>query len=340
MTAIFEDDNHLDFDDVALMSILSNKDIMYKKFMKMSKAEIARTLSNYAYMINNDKSTGTTLEAGISKYIGGKRRNKMKKHGCDSKRKGLTIEIKPENIAFPKEVDGKYYPVRCQKLNMVGRYNDFTWHGLIRYINGKVTNSNELGYYDEICQFIDKYYDDEDYKVFIKVACSFNREQKKLKQKSWWKIVASAMKRPPKAPTELKARWNRIVAKVRKYGGTIKPKRWNKYHISGGSVNGKIVYIARVPFSVVYEKLFDKLMDHFPPEKRFVTNKPRCSILFSYNCISEEMKRYVRWLYLAEEINKYKPCFCGNLWQEVDRQQKRLQQKAEGKSLMLPASLK
>ena len=313
--SLFYDINYLDYDSVAAKSVLNTHDDFFNQLMRRNKKELVATLINYSYICNNDKSTGTTLETAIAQVMGAKVDHK-KKHGCDSfYENGNTLEIKPENVYYPEWNGHKFVPTSANRLNMLGKYNDFTWHGLIRYISGTETNSNDPGYRDEIMNFIDSHYVDEDYKTFMKVACYvFGKKSGYMREDSnWWKMVASQMDKDL-PQDELEEEWNRIIQKVRLLEGSVKPNKWNKYHVAGGSVGGKLVYVARIDFPVVYEKLFFKLLECFPPETRFLPAKSRCQIDFTYTSLDDSNLDRVKWVYVDSNLHMFKDCFVKGFW--------------------------
>ena len=316
LETLLGDIEYLDYDEVAAQSALQTHADFFNSLLKMNKKQLAATLINYSYVSNNDKSTGTSLEAAIARVMGSKV-DHSKKHGCDSfYDNGNTLEIKPENIYEPRWDGKEYIPTNSKRLNMLGKYNDFTWHGLIRYICGTETNSNQSKKYrKEIWNFIDKYYTDPDYKAFMKVACHFyGREVEADRQdKKWWKLVGESIG-GKLTLDEVKKKWGDIVDTVRWNQGKIKPTKWNKYQVSGGSVNGKLVYVARIDFPVIYEKLFEQLLDFYPPEKRFRPVKYRCQINFTHVTLNSSNIHRVKWMYLDPNIQVFKKCFAKGFW--------------------------
>ena len=312
------------YQEVVDMSTTLTSEEFQKQLMRKPKSELAKMLADYTYVCNNDKSTGTSLESAIAKIMGATV-DLQKKHGYDSiYENGNTLEIKPENVYYPTEKRGLYYPVNSKRLNMLGKYNDFTWHAIIRYINGKETNSNQGEvYFKELEEFIDTYYDDEEYKIFMKVACSFyNKDKVKYKKdKEWLQLLIRFMPANFKNAKHLKdvqPYWDSIVKKVRRLKGTVKPTMWNKYHVAGGAVGGTIIYVARIDFPIVYERLFERMLDDYPPEMRFTPVKSRCQIDFTCACLNETNKDGVMWKFIAEDIEKYKPCISNTLWNIIE----------------------
>lgn len=316
--SLFYNIDYIDYDAVATKSTLNSHEDFFKILMRKNKKELAATLLNYSHVCNNDKSTGTTLEAAIAQVMGATV-DRDKKHGYDSSySNGNTLEIKPENVYGPIWTGKEYIPSNSKRLSMLGKYNDFTWHAVIRYISGTNTNSNDTQkYLTEIIGFIDNYYVDQDYKIYMKVACSVlgKKVDEIRKDKNWWGLIKSHINDPTiTGISDIKAEWDRIVKKIRILRGSIKPTLWNKYHVSGGSVGGKLVYVARIDFPVVYERLFDRLLEYCPPEKRFRSTRARCQIDFNYKCLDSSNIHCVKWVYVDPELYRFKKCFPKDLW--------------------------
>lgn len=313
------------FQEVVVKSTLNSPEELAEMLMRKTKKEVVDLLVNYSYACNNDKSTGTSLESAISAIMGSKV-DLEKKHGYDSiYENGNTLEIKPENVYYPDYRNGLYIPSNNKRLNMLGKYNDFTWHAIIRYINGKDTNSSQEELYaKEIREFIDTYYDDTDYKVFMRVACSvFGKKRDRFKDdKQWWDMVRNCMPKyyKNKPLREIKKKWMSVVNKVRKLKGTVKPSMWNKYHVAGGAVGGKLIYVARIDFPIVYERLFEKLLEDYPPETRFSPVKSRCQIDFTCACINDTNKDGLKWFHVDSEIAKYRECCSNTLWKLIEEE--------------------
>src|SRR5690606_7658281 len=122
----------------------------------------------------------------------------------------------------------------------------------------------------------------------------------------WWDLVRSNLDNKKVSLAEVKSTWNRIVNKVNLLRGSIKPTLWNKYHVAGGSVGGRLVYVARIDFPIVYEKLFDRLLVHCPPENRFKTTRARCQIDFNYTHLDSSNIQCVKWMYVDKNLFRYR----------------------------------